>query len=291
MNPAEGTGRGSANRARGGRLRRIAVRWRVAAGLVAAAALTGPWAAGPGWHGAARAQQAQPQDAVRPAAEVQASAGWTAPWDRSESVGDAGDPVEVIYEDGWVLVGERVAGIPIYRVPSFEVPARKLEDVPMYPCMDCHAKHPTDYRSRTLKVEHTNVVLRHGGRDFWCTECHNGKNMNQLLSTAQKPIDMDLGYLLCGQCHSPQLKDWHHGAHGKRIGMWQGPRVLRTCPECHNAHAPAIQPFAPVALPVLRAGLLRPERHPAERRHGTARWLRAGAGAMDAPAAQPGAQR
>lgn len=66
---------------------------------------------------------------------------------------------------------------------------------------------------------------------------------------------MDHGYLQCGECHFEALKDWEYGVHGLRIGLWKGPRVLRTCTECHNAHTPQIQPETPVPPPTVRENL------------------------------------
>lgn len=183
------------------------------------------------------------------------------PWDEPEIVGDEGESVEVILEEGeWIVVGERLEGIRTQDARPYQVPARKVEDVPMYPCNDCHGKRQVaDLRVRVLEKDHTNINVRHGGKWFWCTDCHDTKNMDGLRSIRNKHIDMDLGYLLCGQCHFRQLRDWQQGGHGKRIGFWKGERVLRTCTECHNAHSPAFEPIKPAPPPLVRTGLVREE--------------------------------
>ena len=54
--------------------------------------------------------------------------------------------------------------------------------------------------------------------------------------------------------------------HGRRIGLFAGERVLRTCTECHNAHRPQILPDRPNPPPQVRANLrgfmAKPETHP-----------------------------
>lgn len=166
------------------------------------------------------------------------------PWDQPEAVGEEGEIVEVIYEDGWQLVGERVRGVSLNGARPYQVPARKIEDIPMFPCSDCHKGEKINNRKRVLKEKHAELKLDHGGSRFWCDACHDGKRMDVLVTIDRKPVDMDLGYLLCGQCHFREMDDWQHGIHGKRIGFWAGERVLRTCTECHNAHIPAKEQYA-----------------------------------------------
>lgn len=177
-------------------------------------------------------------------------------WDDVETLGDEGEAVEAVLEEGkWRIFGERLRGVPIYKTAPFQVPARKVEDVPFFPCSDCHKKD-SDYRVRTLKEKHKDLELRHD-KNMWCHDCHNGKAMDTLIGRNKKVIDMDLGYILCGQCHFREAKDWHGGAHGKRIGLWRGTRVLQPCTTCHNPHTPAIQKDDPAPAPLVRTGLKR----------------------------------
>ena len=47
--------------------------------------------------------------------------------------------------------------------------------------------------------------------------------------------------MLCSQCHVKQARDWAFGAHGKRVGSWQGERQVYNCTVCHYQHHPAIE--------------------------------------------------
>jgi hypothetical protein len=59
------------------------------------------------------------------------------------------------------------------------------------------------------------------------------------------PIDFDESYLLCGECHFAEKRDFLHGAHGKRVGGWQGERAALACTSCHDAHDPSIKARQP----------------------------------------------
>jgi hypothetical protein len=179
-------------------------------------------------------------------------------WDSVNTTGVEEELVETIFDadkDSWTIVGERGFGIAMYGAPEFQVPMRKWEDIPMFPCSDCHKKLEINYTPRQLKEKHADLVVDHGNDRFWCTACHDGKGMDFLASKDGRRIDMDHGYLHCGECHFKAHKDWEYGVHGLRIGMWQGTRVLRTCTECHDAHRPQTVLETPVPAPVNRANL------------------------------------
>ncbi len=179
-------------------------------------------------------------------------------WDSVDTTGVEEELVETAYDadkGGWAIVGERGFGIGMYGAPEFQVPMRKWEDIPMFPCSDCHKKMEIDYTPRELKKKHADLVVDHGNDRFWCTACHDGKGMDFLASKDGRRIDMDHGYLHCGECHFKAHKDWEYGVHGLRIGMWQGSRVLRTCTECHDAHRPQITLEIPVPAPEVRENL------------------------------------
>ena len=181
-------------------------------------------------------------------------------WDSVDTTGVEEELVETAYDaekNGWTIVGERGFGIAMYGAPEFQVPMRKWEDIPMFPCSDCHKKLEINYTPRELKEKHADLVVDHGNDRFWCTACHDGKGMDFLASKDGRRIDMDHGYLHCGECHFKAHKDWEYGIHGLRIGMWQGTRVLRTCTECHDAHRPQIALETPVPAPVNRENLQR----------------------------------
>jgi len=189
-------------------------------------------------------------------------------WIVVNTEGKEGNPVKVEYdpEQGWALTGWRLKGLSLYGAPPFKVQARKMDDIPKFPCSDCHKKMEVDHRPRVLTKDHKDLIVNHANDRLWCTDCHNGKGLDFLVSRRGNPIDMDLGYLQCGECHFDQLKDWEFGVHGKRVGLFSGERVLRTCTECHNAHQPRIKPLKPNAPPRYRANLTafkpKPVQHP-----------------------------
>jgi len=141
--------------------------------------------------------------------------------------------------------------------PDFEVvPSQKDPD--MHPCRECHAWAKSDYTPRRLKEPHDNFELKHGlhGKGkFWCFTCHHLEGDGGLVSVEGEKVDFDDAYLVCSQCHADQARDWVHGAHGKRVGNWQGDRQVLNCTACHYQHRPRYKPRAPKAGPRVRAGL------------------------------------
>jgi hypothetical protein len=123
-----------------------------------------------------------------------------------------------------------------------------------YPCEDCHAVIPVNETRRVLYSPHPGV-LDHGAGRVWCLDCHAGENRNALQTLAGEEVDFNSAYLVCGQCHYQPQKDWFFGAHGKRVGTWQGDRELYNCTHCHDPHAPAVRPRAPEGPPPVRKGL------------------------------------
>ena len=189
-------------------------------------------------------------------------------WIAVTTEGEEGNPVEVEYdpEKGWAITGWRVKGLSLYGAPPFKVQARKVDDIPKFPCSDCHKKMEVNHRPHVMTKDHEDLIVDHANDRLWCTDCHSGKGLDFLVSRRGNPIDMDLGYLQCGECHFDQLKDWEFGVHGRRVGLFSGERVLRTCTECHNAHQPQIKPLKPNAPPQYRANLSafkpKPVQHP-----------------------------
>ncbi|MEE4376756.1 MAG: cytochrome C [Candidatus Competibacteraceae bacterium] len=140
--------------------------------------------------------------------------------------------------------------------PAFTV-APRAEPLPNYPCSMCHQYKPPDPKPRKLAVPHPE--LDHGKGRLWCMECHDLEDRDQLGTLRGEKVGYDQTYLVCGQCHFPQQKDWFFGAHGKRVGNWQGEREIYNCSQCHDPHAPVILPRAPQLPPPVRAGLERQE--------------------------------
>ena len=146
-------------------------------------------------------------------------------------------------------------------MPTFEViPSQKNAE--MHPCSNCHQWTKGDTSPRILKRPHDDFELKHGlhGKGkFWCMTCHHLEGSGGLVTLEGEKIDFDDAYLICSQCHVNQARDWVYGAHGKRIGNWQGTRQILNCTACHYQHAPAHKPRAPMEGPVIRMGLERPE--------------------------------
>jgi hypothetical protein len=140
------------------------------------------------------------------------------------------------------------------RLPPFTVQPRTpvLKENGMFPCSECHEGMDADLTVRELVEEHDTLKLFHGAGRFWCHTCHDPTNRDVLRSLDGKPISYDQSFLLCGQCHFAAQRDFVYGAHGKRIGNWQGERVIAPCTSCHDAHSPSIKARAPALIPKTR---------------------------------------
>lgn len=136
-----------------------------------------------------------------------------------------------------------------------------------YPCSDCHEFMDPNKEIRVLDPDADHPrELAHGAGRIWCLSCHGPWPYNQLNTLLGEPVEYNESYLICGGCHSHKLRDWRHGAHGKRVANWQGERLLYGCPECHNPHQPQIAPRPPIAMPPVRAGLERIDGEPEQAR-------------------------
>ncbi len=118
----------------------------------------------------------------------------------------------------------------------------------IFPCSNCHADMKPNYAQRVLKDEHVNIKLNHGKK--WCFTCHNPNNRDVLRLADGTLLSFEKSYLLCGQCHGPNLRDWKTGIHGKMTGMWNGKKQYLLCAHCHNPHAPRFRPLKPSPPPL-----------------------------------------
>ncbi len=135
--------------------------------------------------------------------------------------------------------------------PAQEYPvARPPMSSRIFPCMDCHADRKPDPTPRKLEDEHDEIVLKHGGQDRWCFDCHVVDNRDVLHLAGGQTIPMTESYRLCGQCHGDKLRDWRVGVHGKRTGSWSGKKQYLLCVHCHDPHVPRFKPLAPLPPPV-----------------------------------------
>ncbi len=137
---------------------------------------------------------------------------------------------------------------------SFLIPERKSQ-LKSYACTECHSK-PLSEMQKNMSVQkaHWDIKVIHADENAMnCVTCHNGSDMNHLKSLTGKPVDFNLSYKLCSQCHTSQFKDWVGGAHGKNIGGWAKPRAAMTCVNCHNPHQPKIASKWPVQFNTRKA--------------------------------------
>jgi hypothetical protein len=124
---------------------------------------------------------------------------------------------------------------------SFWVKARK-DRIERFRCSSCHSgKAELPRVNDGLGLAHGDISLDHGRRQLACSTCHHEQQRDFLALEGGDRIDFDHAYQLCGQCHFRQKQDWIGGAHGKREDYWDGERVIWSCTECHNPHAPRFE--------------------------------------------------
>ena len=130
--------------------------------------------------------------------------------------------------------------------PPFEVTTPAGTDK----CISCHAWRQPDPTPRSLKKPHETLVFTHWPLPgAWCDQCHLPESPRQLILHHDQTAPFTEAHRLCNQCHATKVRDWLYGAHGKRIGNWQGPRRLLPCAACHNPHQPAWKPVVPSSPP------------------------------------------
>lgn len=158
------------------------------------------------------------------------------------------------------------AGMPEFKV----IPSRIDKD--MHPCSNCHEWQEAMTTPRKLNPPHDNFELKHGlhGKgQFWCFSCHDNGKDRQLRTMEGESLPFEDAYILCSQCHVNQARDWAYGAHGKRVGNWQGERVVYNCTACHYQHAPGMDTRTAMPGPEIRMQLPRPAHWmPAAQRQG-----------------------
>jgi hypothetical protein len=116
-------------------------------------------------------------------------------------------------------------------------------------CVGCHEGDggrelmPSPTAHLTVKLSHPSGRLRN------CFTCHAPENPGYLAAQDGSFASLDEAYRLCAGCHFTEAKDWAGGAHGKRLGGWQGERVILSCTGCHNPHHPKFPIRRPVTFP------------------------------------------
>lgn len=122
---------------------------------------------------------------------------------------------------------------------TFLIPERKSQ-IQSFECTSCHTTDLANMKSPKGKRGHWDISINHANADVMtCLTCHNSEDMNTLNSITGQPVDLNLSYKVCMQCHTTQFEDWKGGAHGKKLGGWSSPRVSNSCVNCHNPHSPS----------------------------------------------------
>jgi hypothetical protein len=120
----------------------------------------------------------------------------------------------------------------------------------IFPCSSCHdGKQLKVNPQRRELAMHDEIKLKHGPASRWCLDCHDATNRDRLHLASGERIEFTTSYQLCGQCHGDKLRDWRVGVHGKRTGMWNGPKEYLLCVNCHNPHEPHFKPLKPMPPP------------------------------------------
>jgi hypothetical protein len=125
-----------------------------------------------------------------------------------------------------------------YKGGTFYTETRK-DKVERYKCSECHNNKEVAI-SNAAEIAHGDIKLNHGkmNEELSCLTCHEKDDRNSLSTKEKEKVDMDHAYLMCGQCHFRQKKDWVGGSHGKRVTYWAGKRVVKNCTSCHDPHSP-----------------------------------------------------
>jgi hypothetical protein len=108
----------------------------------------------------------------------------------------------------------------------------------IFPCMDCHQDQKDGTRRELGFHEEQQAIFDHDAEHRWCLDCHNLDEPGRPPAREREPVPFTESYRLCGQCHGDKYRDWRAGVHGKRTGMWDGPKTYYLCVHCHDPHSP-----------------------------------------------------
>jgi hypothetical protein len=139
--------------------------------------------------------------------------------------------------------------------PAASAPVQERVEVPpppftdgIFPCSSCHKDLKANRTPRTLAM-HDEILLKHGGENRWCLDCHDPDDRDHLHLAGGERVSFDESYRLCGQCHGEKLRDWRAGIHGRRTGEWNGHKKYLLCAHCHNPHQPRFKALEPKPAP------------------------------------------
>jgi len=149
------------------------------------------------------------------------------------------------------VYAENTENIKSAKVEEYAVEAPPFSDG-IYPCTDCHANFPPNPVRRELVEWHDDIspIFNHDSENRWCLDCHDLNNRDSLRLASGKLLSFKESYKLCGQCHGEKYRDWKVGVHGKRTGMWNGPKEYLLCVHCHNPHSPKFEELTPEPPPI-----------------------------------------
>ena len=151
-----------------------------------------------------------------------------------------------------ILRTSAVEGVTGPEGRPFDVRLRTPE-LTQFPCASCHVGPVTSGTRGT--EEHADVQPVHPeGLSERCETCHSRANPGELALQNGETASLDQAYRLCAQCHYAQGDAWAGGAHGKRLAGWRGQRVVMSCTECHDPHAPAFDTRIPFRGPRILRG-------------------------------------
>ena len=126
-------------------------------------------------------------------------------------------------------------------------------------CSECHEPDdqpddPGDKRKKgqpDVYEEDHEIHLKHGSNDH-CFNCHDRDHRDMMVLRNGYATDFQNVNLVCGSCHGATLRDWNHGAHGRRQGYFdlsRGPYTAARCIDCHDPHDPSYKPLKPAPGP------------------------------------------
>jgi hypothetical protein len=136
---------------------------------------------------------------------------------------------------------------------TFQIALRvRTPDRSQYPCTACHVAGGLAVTPTRIADAHQDVQPVHPAETgATCGTCHAADAVDALVLFSGERLTLDHAYRLCAQCHASHVDDWAAGAHGKRLDVWQGPRVVMGCADCHNPHNPALESRNPFPGPQL----------------------------------------
>lgn len=165
--------------------------------------------------------------------------------------------------DGWKGPGDQPFEVTLRTTDPASVLSRRFgtitlgtslraraPDLGQYPCTSCHLGRRMVLADDRVADAHDNIRSMHPAQTgAICSTCHAPDNVELLALKSGERATLDHAYRLCAQCHFSQAESWAGGAHGKRLDGWQGRRVVMGCADCHDPHAPALEPRIPFRAP------------------------------------------